>query len=156
MKGVNYIPQDVFLPRVKKTDYEDIISAAVDANMNMIRVWGGGIYEDDLFYDLQIPYALAALGGTIEVPTLDGKISLKIPAGTQSNKTFRLKNHGMPNLRYSSRKGDLYVKISILVPTKLSKEQKDSLIQFAKSCGEENFSETDGFLGKAKKFFESD
>ena len=112
--------------------------------------------EDDLFYDLQIPYALAALGGTIEVPTLDGKISLKIPAGTQSNKTFRLKNHGMPNLRYSSRKGDLYVKISILVPTKLSKEQKDSLIQFAKSCGEENFSETEGFLGKAKKFFESD
>jgi molecular chaperone DnaJ len=62
----------------------------------------------------------------------------------------------MPNLRYSSRTGDLYVKISILVPTKLSKEQKDSLIQFAKSCGEENFSETDGFLGKAKKFFESD
>ena len=112
--------------------------------------------EDDLFYDLQIPYVLAALGGTIEVPTLDGKISLKIPSGTQSNKTFRLKNHGMPNLRYSSRKGDLYVKISILVPTKLSKEQKDSLIQFAKSCGEENFSETDGFLGKAKKFFESD
>ena len=50
MKGVNYIPQDVFLPRVKKTDYEDIISAAVDANMNMIRVWGGGIYEDDLFF----------------------------------------------------------------------------------------------------------
>ena len=112
--------------------------------------------EDDLFYDVQIPFALAALGGSIEVPTLDGKISLKIPSGTQSNKTFRLKNHGMPNLRYSSRKGDLYVKISIQVPTKLSKEQKDSLIQFAKSCGEENFSETDGFLGKAKKFFEGD
>ena len=58
MKGVNYIPQDVFLPRVKKTDYEDIISAAVDANMNMIRVWGGGIYEDDLFYDLCDKYGL--------------------------------------------------------------------------------------------------
>ena len=58
MKGVNYIPQDVFLPRVKETDYEDIISAAVDANMNMIRVWGGGIYEDDLFYDLCDKYGL--------------------------------------------------------------------------------------------------
>ena len=112
--------------------------------------------EDDLFYDEQIPYVLAALGGTIEIPTLDGKISLKIPAGTQSNKTFRLKNHGMPNLRYSSRKGDLYVKISIQVPTKMTKEQKDKLIQFAKSCGEENFSEDDGLLGKAKKFFEND
>ena len=112
--------------------------------------------EDDLFYDVQIPYVLAALGGTIEIPTLDGKISLKIPAGTQSNKTFRLKNHGMPNLRYSSRKGDLYVKISIQVPTKMTKEQKDKLIQFAKSCGEENFSEDDGLLGKAKKFFEND
>ena len=62
----------------------------------------------------------------------------------------------MPNLRYSSRKGDLYVKISIQVPTKLSKEQKDALINFAKSCGEENFSEDDGFLNKAKKFFDSE
>ena len=59
--------------------------------------------EDDFFHDVHLPFALAALGGTIEVPTLDGKISLKIPSGTQSNKTFRLKNNGMPNLRYSSR-----------------------------------------------------
>ena len=51
MKGVNYIPQDVFLPRVKDFNYEKLLSAAVDANMNMIRVWGGGIYEDDIFYD---------------------------------------------------------------------------------------------------------
>ena len=52
MKGVNYIPQDVFLPRVKDADYENLISAAVDANMNMIRGWGGGVYEKDLFYEL--------------------------------------------------------------------------------------------------------
>ena len=99
--------------------------------------------EDDLFHDIQIPFALAALGGTIEVPTLEGKVSLKVPAGTQSNKTFRLRDHGMPNLRYASRKGDLYVKIAIEVPKKLSKEQKDSLINFAKSCGEKNYSEDD-------------
>ena len=49
MKGVNYIPQDVFLPRVKDADYENLISAVVDANMNMIRVWGGRVYEKDLF-----------------------------------------------------------------------------------------------------------
>lgn len=112
--------------------------------------------EDDLFHDVQIPFALAVLGGTIEVPTLDGKVSLKIPAGTQSNKTFRLKNHGMPNLRYSSRKGDLYVKISIKVPIKLSKEQRDTLISYAKACGEKDFTEDGGFLGKAKKFFDND
>ena len=58
MKGVNYIPQDVFLPRVEKEDYERILSSAVDANMNMIRVWGGGIYEEDLFYKLCDQYGL--------------------------------------------------------------------------------------------------
>ena len=51
-KGVNYIPQDIFLPRVQSKDYERILTAAKDANMNMIRVWGGGVYEDDRFYDL--------------------------------------------------------------------------------------------------------
>ena len=80
--------------------------------------------EDDLFHDIQIPFALAALGGTIEVPTLDGKVSLKVPAGTQSNKTFRLRDHGMPNLRYASRKGDLYVKIAIEVPKNYPKSKK--------------------------------
>ena len=58
MKGVNYIPQDVFLPRVKDSDYEKLLSAAVDANMNMIRVWGGGIYEEDIFYELCDKYGL--------------------------------------------------------------------------------------------------
>ena len=51
-KGANYIPQDVFIPRVKKEQYKHILSAAASANMNMIRVWGGGIYENDIFYDL--------------------------------------------------------------------------------------------------------
>ncbi|MDB3905471.1 glycoside hydrolase family 2 protein, partial [Crocinitomicaceae bacterium] len=51
-KGVNYIPQDLFLPRMSTKDYERILQAAADANMNMIRVWGGGVYEDDRFYEL--------------------------------------------------------------------------------------------------------
>ena len=58
MKGVNYIPQDVFTPRVKADDYEEILQSAVDANMNMVRVWGGGIYEEDIFYDLCDKYGL--------------------------------------------------------------------------------------------------
>jgi len=52
MKGANYIPQDVFLPRVTPEQYEHIIQSAADANMNMLRVWGGGIYEKDIFYEL--------------------------------------------------------------------------------------------------------
>ncbi|PKQ43949.1 beta-mannosidase [Confluentibacter flavum] len=52
MKGANYIPQDVFLPRVKKENYGHIVSSAKAANMNMLRVWGGGIYENDEFYEL--------------------------------------------------------------------------------------------------------
>jgi len=52
MKGANYVPPDIFLPRISKSKYETIISDAVDANMNMLRVWGGGVYADDEFYDL--------------------------------------------------------------------------------------------------------
>ena len=51
-KGANYIPNDSFLPRVTKSDYEKVVADAVDANMNMLRIWGGGIYEDDYFYEL--------------------------------------------------------------------------------------------------------
>ena len=52
MKGVNYIPQDIFLNRVSDDKYEELLNSAVDANMNMIRVWGGGIYENEIFYNL--------------------------------------------------------------------------------------------------------
>ncbi|CAL2065531.1 beta-mannosidase [Tenacibaculum sp. 190524A05c] len=52
MKGANYIPQDIFLPRVKSSNYQHILNSAKDANMNMIRVWGGGVYENKEFYDL--------------------------------------------------------------------------------------------------------
>ncbi len=51
-KGANWIPADAFVTRIGPADYDDLIQAAVDANMNMLRVWGGGIYEDDAFYDL--------------------------------------------------------------------------------------------------------
>ncbi|WP_343694271.1 glycoside hydrolase family 2 protein [Flavobacterium sp.] len=58
MKGANYIPSDAFLSRVTKKDYEKIILSAKEANMNMLRVWGGGIYEDDYFYDLCDKYGI--------------------------------------------------------------------------------------------------
>lgn len=58
MKGANYIPQDIFLNRVSDQDYENLIKSAVDANFNMLRVWGGGIYEKDIFYDLCDEYGI--------------------------------------------------------------------------------------------------
>lgn len=58
IKGANYIPSEMFLPRLKKEDYRKIILAAKEANMNMLRVWGGGIYEDDAFYDLCDEYGI--------------------------------------------------------------------------------------------------
>lgn len=58
MKGANYAPQDVFLSRVKKKDYEKLVHSIVEANMNMIRVWGGGVYEKDVFYDLCDKYGI--------------------------------------------------------------------------------------------------
>ena len=61
--------------------------------------------EDDLFHDILIPFTLATLGGTVQVPTLEGKVTLKIPSGTQANKTFRIKDKGMPNLRAPTEKG---------------------------------------------------
>jgi len=58
MKGANYIPQDIFLSRVADDDYERLIKSAADANFNMLRVWGGGIYEKDIFYDLCDKYGI--------------------------------------------------------------------------------------------------
>ena len=110
--------------------------------------------DDDLFHDIVIPFTLATLGGTVQVPTLDGKVSLKIPSGTQANKTFRIKDKGMPNLRAPNRKGDLYARTIIHVPQKLTKMQREKLIEFAKASGEEDLQADEGFLEKAKRLFE--
>ncbi len=79
-------------------------------------------HGDDLVFELPITFAQAALGDEIHVPTPYGDIKLKIPAGTQSHKTFRLKGKGMPNLR-SKRKGDLHVIVKVMTPTNLTKRQ---------------------------------
>ena len=106
---------------------------------------------DDLFHELYIPFTLAVLGGTVNVPTLEKKVSLKIPAGTQSNKTFRIKDKGMPNLRAKNKFGDLYVKITIHVPSKLTADQRGKLVEFAKVCGDEDIDLDEGFMEKMKK-----
>ena len=111
---------------------------------------------DDLFHELSTPFTLAALGGSMDVPTLNGKVSLKIPAGTQSGRTFRLRDKGMPNLRNSNRVGDLYARISIHIPEKLTKKQREALVEFAKTCGEKDVQTEEGIIDKAKRFFENE
>lgn len=105
---------------------------------------------DDLRLDMPIKFTLAALGGSIEVKTLTGKVSLKIPAGTQTGTVFRLKGHGMPKLRGGSN-GDEYIKVHVEVPKSLSSEQRKKLEEFALSCGDDK--NEPSFFSRAKKFF---
>ena len=107
---------------------------------------------DDLFCEIPIKFTLAALGGTIEVPTLSGKASLKIPPATQSGTTFRLKDRGMPGLR-SGQRGDQLVRVHVEVPTRLTAEQRKKLEEFAIACGDANEPVARSFFEKAKKYF---
>ncbi|MFT3991332.1 MAG: molecular chaperone DnaJ [Luteolibacter sp.] len=109
--------------------------------------------DTDLFCEVPLPFSIAALGGELKVPTLDGKSSIKIPAGTQSNTLFRLREKGMPSLS-GGRKGDLNVRVQVEVPTKLSSEQQDKLREFSESIGEHNSPMQEGFFKKAKRFFD--
>jgi molecular chaperone DnaJ len=85
--------------------------------------------KDNLFCEKTVSLGQAIFGDTIEIPTIDGKTELKIPSGTQSHTTFRLKGHGMPNL-HSSKRGDMIVKIIVKIPEKLNEKQKKLLKEF--------------------------
>ena len=108
--------------------------------------------DDNLFCEIPIKFTLAALGGSIKVPTLFGKGSLKIPAGTQTGTTFRLRAQGVPHLR-GNGKGDLLVRVQVEVPTKLSNDQKEKLEAFADACGDPGNPMSKSFVERAKKFF---
>jgi molecular chaperone DnaJ len=107
---------------------------------------------DDLFCEIPISFVTAALGGEVRVPTLDGKASVKIPAGTQSGTVFKLRGKGMPHLRGGGH-GQLLVRVAVEVPTKLSSDQRKKLEDFAESCGDQNTPITKSFLERAKDFF---
>ncbi|HVU16051.1 MAG TPA: molecular chaperone DnaJ [Candidatus Didemnitutus sp.] len=107
---------------------------------------------DDLFTEIPVKFTLASLGGTIQVPTLQGKATLKVPAGTQSGTTFRLKGRGMPHLRGGAH-GDQLIRVQVEVPTSLNSEQKKKLEEFAQSCGDAEEPVSRSFFEKAKKFF---
>lgn len=88
--------------------------------------------DADLLCDMPISFVTAALGGEIEVPTLDGRVSLKIPAETQTGKVFRLRGKGVQPVRGGS-KGDMLVSVHVETPVKLTNEQKDLLLAFERS-----------------------
>jgi molecular chaperone DnaJ len=91
--------------------------------------------DNDLLMEANITFTQAALGDEIIVPTLDGKVEMKIPPGTQNGNVFRLRGKGFSSLHISG-KGDQLVKIKVDVPTKLNDRQKQLLREFAEVSGE--------------------
>tara|TARA_Y100000590_G_scaffold145199_1_gene166979 strand:+ start:1720 stop:2862 length:1143 start_codon:yes stop_codon:yes gene_type:complete len=111
--------------------------------------------EENLFFEFPISLADAALGATVEVPTIDGgKAKVKIPAGTQNGKQFRLKGKGMPMMR-NKNFGDLYIQAFTEVPASLTKEQKNLLEQFKKLEDNKTNPSIRNFFEKAKKFWKN-
>ncbi|MFH1174959.1 MAG: molecular chaperone DnaJ [archaeon] len=93
--------------------------------------------EDDVYIEAPISYYQAVMGGEIDVPTLDGKATLKIPAGTQPGTILRMRGKGIPHLHHTGR-GDQNVRITINVPDKVSKKQKELLVELNKLSSEKN------------------
>ena len=91
--------------------------------------------QDDLFCEMPVSFATAVLGGDLEVPTLDGRASIKVPPGTQSEKLFRLRGKGVRNVR-SGQTGDLYCRVSVETPVNLTAKQKELLQEFDRSLHE--------------------
>ena len=106
----------------------------------------------ELHCDVPISLSRAALGGEVEVPTLDGKVKLKIPEGSQPGKVLRLRGKGLPTLRSSAR-GDQLVRIVVEVPSKLSQRQRQLLEEFQAESGSESLPLTSSFLDKLREWF---
>jgi molecular chaperone DnaJ len=108
--------------------------------------------EDNLYCEVPIAFTLAALGGEIAVPTLEGKANLKVPAGTQSGQVFKLRGKGIINVNARDR-GDLLARLLVEVPSRLNSEQRQKLEEFAALCGDENTPLRKSFFDRAKEFF---
>ena len=111
--------------------------------------------DENLFFECPISIADAALGTSIEIPTIDGgKAKIKIPSGTQTGKQFRLKGKGMPYMRGNDI-GDLYVQVNTEVPVSLNKEQKELLEKFREIENEKSNPSIKKFFQKAKGFWKN-
>ncbi len=109
----------------------------------------------DLYCRVPVAFTKAALGSTLEIPTIDNdRAEIKIPEGAQSGEQVRVKGKGMPILR-SSKRGDLYVQVMVETPRNLTKKQREMLEEFAKTEKEATHPESSGFFAKMKEFFEN-
>jgi molecular chaperone DnaJ len=104
--------------------------------------------DNDIVVEVPISFPQAALGAEIDVPTLEGKVKLKIPGGTQSGKVFRLKGKGFVDL-HGYGTGDELVKVSVETPRRMSARQRELLEEFSKIAGEE----AKGFVDKIREMF---
>jgi len=105
---------------------------------------------DDLITALDVAAPLAALGGVLEVPTLEGSASIELPAGTQPGEVLTLRGAGMPALR-RSRRGDLRVLVNVLVPRRLSPEQRELMERLNESLSEENLRSPESVFAKLRR-----
>jgi len=122
----------------------------------VIRLQKHAIFERDgadLHCNMPITFPQASLGSEVDAPTLSGRVKIRIPAGTESGKVFRLRGKGVPDIRVN-RTGDLYVHVYVAVPRKMSKKQEQLLREFAAETGDEVYPERTSFLDKAKQFWD--
>ncbi len=124
-----------------------------------IRVRPHRLFErdgDDLYCEVPVHFTTAAIGGSLDIPTLNGQVKLKIPSETQTGRMFRLRGKGVKSVR-SHRQGDLLCKIVIETPVKLSREQRDLLQQFKdsyESSSTEHNPKSSSWLNGVKDFFD--
>ncbi len=124
-----------------------------------IRVRPHKIFERisaDLSCEVPLSFATATLGGEVELPTLNGNVSLKVPAGTQSGKVFRLRGKGVTTVR-DARTGDLFARVAVETPVNLTSEQSEILSQFdelVSAGGDKHSPRAGGWMDTVKRFFE--
>ena len=118
------------------------------------------IFERDgnnLYCEVPVSFAMAALGGEVEVPTLDGRVNLKVPEETQTGRMFRMRGKGVKSVRGGAI-GDLLVKLVVETPVKLSSRQKELLREledsFGGEAGQKHKPKSEGFFNGVKKFFD--
>ncbi|MDQ6975448.1 MAG: molecular chaperone DnaJ [Mariprofundaceae bacterium] len=108
----------------------------------------------DIYCIMPITFPQAALGAEVKAPTLSGSVKIRIPAGTEGGRTFRVRGQGIADVRAKGVQGDLYVKVQIAVPSDLTARQKELLLEFAEATGDEVYPECSSFLDKVKSFWD--
>jgi molecular chaperone DnaJ len=108
----------------------------------------------DIFCRVPVSMTTAALGGEVQVPTIDGgKTKVKVPEGSQTGKQFRLKGKGMPVLR-STRVGEMYIQVAVETPRNLTRRQRELLEEFEKASSAENHPDASGFFARVRDLFD--